>query len=106
MFFNAEARRRRERRGDFRAGALPQTPIDVESQAISSHSGYGVNPISKSTSASLRLCVENMTRIYNAETRRVWGRFQRRGAEAQRAQRGFLELGRRAFGMMIRRVKL
>ena len=41
VVFNAEAQRRR---GDFRAGALPQTPNNVESQEISSHSGYGVKP--------------------------------------------------------------
>ena len=38
VVFNAEAQRHR---GDFRAGALPQTPNNVESQEISSHSGYG-----------------------------------------------------------------
>ena len=56
MVFNAEARRRRERRGDFRAGALPQTPNNVESQVISSHLGYWVKPylqINLSVSATL-----------------------------------------------------
>ena len=42
--FNAESQRRRERREDFWAGALPQTPNNVESRMISSHSGYGVKP--------------------------------------------------------------
>ena len=77
--------RRRVRRGDFRAGAVPQTPKDAESQEFSSHSGYGgmrqrnfaskggfsdAEPegyasmrephlqIISANSASLRLCVE------------------------------------------------
>ena len=42
---------------DFRAGAVPQTPNNVESQVISSHLGYGVKPhlpINLCVSAPLR----------------------------------------------------
>ena len=42
--FNAESQRRRGAEEIFGAGALPQTPINVESQMISSHLGYGVKP--------------------------------------------------------------